>query len=139
MPDYGGNDPIVSHLLAQMVVQRVSPNRAVSDLVSADPDAPANDLQLTLLETALHLEDMYDELRHNEWNEWQRVDYWSGISLHNREQHGGSAGLLELKSELYRAISLMTCDVIQLQTQGIARVTGKDLLRVWQERPSEYF
>lgn len=135
-------DPVqvlVRQLLGWIVGQRRSPNQVVSALLASGHDLPADDLQLAFLEVALRLEEIYDAVCRDEWNDWQRADYWNRVSQKGQSGRGGSAELLMLKTELYRVIALIATDVIVLRRQNIDPVTGNDLLQLWLDRQSEYF
>ena len=77
-------------LLAWMVVERRSPNEALTVLLSEFPDVNAEDVLLDLLETALRLEEMYDEVCQDEWNDWLRVDQWKRMAGRGEPTRGGS-------------------------------------------------
>ncbi len=121
-----------------MVTERVAPNTVLAELLARAPGMAAEDVLLTLLEAALRLEEMYDELGRDEWNDWQRVDYWRRISAGSEERSGGAA-LLALIFELYRATALIAADMIRLRREGVEPVTARDLLRLWREHPAGYF
>ncbi len=122
-----------------IVERRVAPNRAARMLVENNQGVTADDLQLALLETALFLEEMYDQTVRGEWNDWLRIDFWARVSTKAEDRSAGTTGLLITKTELYRAISLIAIDVIRIRRQGQQTVTGKDLLDFWRDNDSEYF
>ncbi|MDJ0626800.1 MAG: hypothetical protein QNJ44_00960 [Rhodobacter sp.] len=136
MTDRGTN--LMSQLLAWVIEKRRPPNEALGSLLAGHPDIAADDLQLALLDMALKLEEMYDEACRDEWNDWLRVDQWNRMSSKDRPQRGGTAELLEYKSEVYRVIALISTDTIQLRRLGRDPVTGGDLLKLWHERRSGY-
>ncbi len=135
---FRGGD-FVQILLDWVTRQRKPPNQVVGALLSMAPDTEADDFQLVLIETAVRLEEMYDQIHQNEWNDWRRVDYWTNISSKHSGEISNAAELLLLKSEVYRSVTLIAADVIQLKRQGKTIVTGKDLLTLWEARGSTYF
>lgn len=129
---------IAQELVARMVAEREPPNRLIGELLAARPGMAGEEVVLALLQAAVRLEEMYDELGRDEWNDWQRVDYWRRIATRD-EERGGGAGLLALLFELYRAIALIAADMIRLRRAGVEPVTARDLLRLWREMPAGYF
>ena len=137
MPNAG--DEFIMELLTLVVEERQQPNDALRTLLYHHPELTSDDIQLALVEAALRLEEMYDEVCQDEWNDWQRVDYWKKISRTEESRRSGSALLLQMKSELYRASAILATDVIQLHLRGIEAVAGVDLVLLWEEIGSEYF
>ncbi|RMD92009.1 MAG: hypothetical protein D6811_07770 [Alphaproteobacteria bacterium] len=129
---------IARELVARLITESAPPNIVLAELLAGTPEMPAEDVLLTLLEAALRLEEMYDELCRDEWNDWQRVDYWRRVSAQHGER-SGSAGLLATKSELYRAIALIAADMVRLKREGREPITARDLLALWRTHPAGYF
>lgn len=108
-------------------------------LVEAYAREDIDTILLAFLDSALELEEMYDQIKRDEWNDWVRIDYWDGISANEKIRREGSARLLQVKSELYRAISFLSLDVLILRQLNITPVRGEDVLAYWRDSESAYF
>jgi len=133
---------ISSQLDMLIIGYRMPPNKAVHALIEAYPDEDMERILLAFLETALTLEEMYDQVKREEWNDWLRVDYWEGIAGNvpdDAEDRQGSARLLQMKSELYRAVGFLSLDMVVLRRTSALPITGAQVLSFWTANGSDYF
>jgi len=130
---------ISEQLLTWIVVERRSPNEFLAVYFKENPNVLAHDALLSLQEAVLELEEMYSQVCDNEWNDWGRADQWLKFSKLRPFERHGSAGLLMLKAELYRCVSLMAFDAVSWDHQHGRSMTCGDLTVLWEARGSSYF
>ena len=123
----------------EVVFKRTVPNIATTRLFTEFPQEEPVTLCFAMTITASTLEEWQQNSAKNKWNDWEKTSYWLRATWPARYHSEFDINIDTAIFEIYRAISMVNCDIFILKNDHSYNVIASSLVELWSKMDDSYF
>jgi len=123
----------------EVVFRRTVPNVATMRLFSEFPDEEPITLCFSMTMTASTLEEWQQNRSKTKWNDWEKTSYWLRATWPARFHSEFDINIESAIFEIYRAISMVNCDIFILRKNATEQIKASQLVDMWSTMDDSYF